>query len=227
MDQSPLSTLPPEIRNDIYVMALSQDSPITLVHLRRKGWKRLEEPSTKPNILALTKTCKNVRRECTQIFYAVNTFALRVANVDEIEQLLRLFRLHIGTTNDSALRSVVIELARFVCKDPSNCPDVEPTLSATLGILKAESATHGNCTFRVKFSFEIVSSNSRRQPDHVVYGQLDLSNLDISWQRLLSKIEGERKEVKGHSNAGRALLFLHYELCACRDDRYSLPNNED
>lgn len=94
MDNSPLSKLPAEIRNEMYDLALKNDN----CKITRQA--RLSCGSENKHPLALTQTCRAVRQETQLTFFAVNTFtfygvdhriALRklLTFVDNIEELVR------------------------------------------------------------------------------------------------------------------------------------------
>lgn len=71
MDDSPLSSLPPELRNQIYRDVLVQDRPI-----------KIDDEFYTPRMrvlghhgsLALLKTCRQVFSEASAVFYPLNTF---------------------------------------------------------------------------------------------------------------------------------------------------------
>lgn len=76
MDRSPLAKLPAELRNHVYELALRHPVPLKLYwDPILDEFHRLE--AFRPRLpLALTETCQQVRVECTQIFYAINTFII-------------------------------------------------------------------------------------------------------------------------------------------------------
>ncbi|KAK5134781.1 hypothetical protein LTR08_006156 [Meristemomyces frigidus] len=61
MENSPLSRLSPELRNQIYHLALYERRPVAITP------NRTMEPS-------LLKTCKQIRNEAELLFYAINHF---------------------------------------------------------------------------------------------------------------------------------------------------------
>ncbi|KAK3720782.1 hypothetical protein LTR37_003445 [Vermiconidia calcicola] len=114
MDRSPLARLPAETRNQIYELALTIPDVITLEEDRVTGcWKRTTGHKYQAkNLLGLAEACEQLSRECTQLFFTVNTFELRIRDLDSrtCELKIRQFRSQIGTSNASALRLLVIRI---------------------------------------------------------------------------------------------------------------------
>ena len=121
MEASPLITLPGEIRNRIYELALFQSGAITVYvsTLRPHLFKSTETN----NILALTETCKAVRHESSPIFYEANRFVLiskylgeqysgdiRHARNTQWETGLCVWLGHLGKRNFDALSHVEIDI---------------------------------------------------------------------------------------------------------------------
>lgn len=77
MDKSPLNKLSAELRNQIYEFALQKFDPIEIEiiaaapHSRRSSVHSNQDTRA---CMALTKTCKQIHKESTGIFYSVNTF---------------------------------------------------------------------------------------------------------------------------------------------------------
>lgn len=74
MDSSNLSTLPRELRDDIWHLAVQQSEDVFVID--EDGQAYIDEELAKQYPLALTATCKQVRRECDSAFYKNNTFSL-------------------------------------------------------------------------------------------------------------------------------------------------------
>ena len=74
MEASPISTLPGELRNRIYELALLQDGNVTVFVSGIRP--HLFRPTETTNILALTETCKGVQHEASPVFYRINQFVL-------------------------------------------------------------------------------------------------------------------------------------------------------
>lgn len=110
MERSPLTRLPPELRNRIYELVLRSDDTIEImdngiVNGRLALYSR---DAAESRILALTITCGKVRAECLQLFYSVNTFLFNAQwtlNADKL-RCMHIFRRIIGDQNAAALRNV-------------------------------------------------------------------------------------------------------------------------
>ncbi|KAK4546299.1 hypothetical protein LTR36_001976 [Oleoguttula mirabilis] len=86
MDHSPLARLPAELRDDIYERALHQDWPI------RAPWYPketvgvdidtiIDTAAYSEQAVALTRTCKQIRRESLGLFYSTNIFHITLSNI--------------------------------------------------------------------------------------------------------------------------------------------------
>ena len=121
MEASPLIELPGEIRNRIYELALFQSGGITVFVSASRP--HLFKPTETSDILALTKTCKDIRYESSPIFYETNKFSLiskylgeqysgdiRHARNTQWETGLCLWLNHLGERNINALSHVEIDI---------------------------------------------------------------------------------------------------------------------
>lgn len=80
MDNSPFNDLPAELRNRIYELALTQSCDILI------GFKTARAGSItivnadicNKHPLSLAQTCKRIRQECRQLFFAANVFSIRL-----------------------------------------------------------------------------------------------------------------------------------------------------
>ncbi|KAK4952368.1 hypothetical protein LTR10_009174 [Elasticomyces elasticus] len=113
---SPFLRLPPELRNSIYELALQQPEPVVIRRLG-KVWPECRQPSSQlpHHATALTRTCKLIRGEDTQLFYAINTFIILCEHVNHRYKLLPLcdFLDQIGQQNKSALRFINVDIGSF------------------------------------------------------------------------------------------------------------------
>lgn len=102
---SPFLSLPGEIRRHIYTLLLTQPKPIfpnglaifNRIEMHENGKRPLSEPET---VLALTRTCKQLYEEVTEVYYGTNHFEFR--NVYE----LYLFLYLIGEQRRTLIRHV-------------------------------------------------------------------------------------------------------------------------
>ncbi|KAK4550180.1 hypothetical protein LTR36_003147 [Oleoguttula mirabilis] len=113
MENSPLARLPPELRNRIYELALKSDRPFTLVFKHMLG----QEPSAQQrHPTGLARTCKALRKEATQLFYAINAFEIQTDESPDyisttccyLVRNVRAFVDMIGASNACALRSITL-----------------------------------------------------------------------------------------------------------------------
>ncbi|KAI7204232.1 hypothetical protein KC343_g11842 [Hortaea werneckii] len=140
MDASPLSKLPPELRNMVYHEVLRREDPIVLFF---NQWDDLEEISEvrlwndvyrwkdtlrgrskkiecTRNMMSLTATCKALRQETRDLFFAVNSFTIEVTDLegefprfskDTASDPVELFLKHISTSSAiSAVKSITLDL---------------------------------------------------------------------------------------------------------------------
>ena len=78
MDTSPLGKLSPQARKIIYEHLLSFEEPIR-ISVEEGATPRLEPHSTRKHPLAVTRTCKAIRKKVLPIFYSANVFELHTA----------------------------------------------------------------------------------------------------------------------------------------------------
>lgn len=87
MDASALARLPPELMNFIYELVLHQRKPIELFTRVCRGG--LERNQQELHLLAVTETCKQMRRESLSIFYGTNTFTMTSGRLRYVDLVLR------------------------------------------------------------------------------------------------------------------------------------------
>ena len=107
MDNSPLSRLAAETRNHIYRLGLAQMKPVTFV-------VGSEQITAVGHAFALVQTCKAIRDECSQKFFALNTIYIRRASDINIQHanawLLKTLCRKVSLPNAAAICNVVIDL---------------------------------------------------------------------------------------------------------------------
>lgn len=114
MDRSSLSTLPAELRNRIYTMALRKEAPYSVTHIKLRHLAP-EERSPHKHPLSLSTTCKAISLESTPLFYAENEFAISgrsgtdATPEEEVLLLFRQFKETIGPRNAAALHLVKLD----------------------------------------------------------------------------------------------------------------------
>lgn len=129
MDTSPLASIPPEIRHQIYELAFYQSQPIQISWCicRTSPPNTLTSDCGPADLLALTATCKLIREESTQLFYATNTFVMKCKRDDNKTHMLRRFLSNIGEANTKALGSVIVDIGGLISQlqplNPSDAVD--------------------------------------------------------------------------------------------------------
>lgn len=114
MDESPLNKLPGELRNQIYELALyhGRINIDTTPYLHHPADSHFPGAVTfqARHALALRSVCKQLEKETTQIFYAINTFVFvaPLCQYSKVGMPVKSFRHHIGAQKASYLRPMVI-----------------------------------------------------------------------------------------------------------------------
>jgi len=119
---SPLLRLPPELRNRITEYAVTEIAPITVSSRRR-----LDE-SRQP---ALTRVCRQLRRETVETFYQVNDFEYLLCGAEALMAL----RLNWYNSMPPAIRSRLTFLSFLLTRifDAALRPDLTPWLWVVYG----------------------------------------------------------------------------------------------
>ncbi|KAF2164427.1 hypothetical protein M409DRAFT_56691 [Zasmidium cellare ATCC 36951] len=100
MEASPLMRLPPEIRNNIYELALYEPAGMRPVLSHPRAPSQVES-----NPLALALCCRQLYQECIRLFYNINHFWIQSMTADFVTRL-ESFSEAIGEQNTAALREV-------------------------------------------------------------------------------------------------------------------------
>lgn len=109
MDNSPLGTLPAELRNNIYSLVLHFQDPFVFAYKMHGNRTRFAKISKQRLPLALTATCKEVREHTTKLFYATNTFTFLDTDDNDATYIFDWFTAVIGRPSTAALRSLVFD----------------------------------------------------------------------------------------------------------------------
>lgn len=113
MDIGPFEKLPVELRLHIWEYVLQHAKPITLTILSSThGISHLNfsDSPTPLRTLALTKVCRGLRKECLNLFYALNTFKILGSTSRNPITILETFRSAIGDEACSAIRDATLDL---------------------------------------------------------------------------------------------------------------------
>ena len=137
MDNSRLGKLPAELRNQIWELALHQDTPIELEQTTNQSTtgkllaaadnqncisaylasifeaSQIHGSTSAGNylLIGLLKTCRAIYAESCSMFYIFNTFAVAVRSEHEATRILRLFDHQF--TEGALVRTKLIILCRF------------------------------------------------------------------------------------------------------------------
>lgn len=129
MDASPLAKLPPELRNTIYHEVLLQEDTIKLSFqpARNNNKSRVVLSTRRQNeFLALTLTCKPLRRETHDLFFAINSFEIE-ADGDASRSVTASIPIHRfldGITTlraRSAIKSLALHIGLYLPRYSKRC----------------------------------------------------------------------------------------------------------
>ncbi len=123
MENSLLGKLPPELRNRVFKDVLKYSFPVRILAGDYK--ERFNLRSNLPrHILALTETCREIRKESAEYFYGINDFTILCPMIKypptgvkvwlgEVQlKPVEVFCETIGEANTKALRSVTVQASR-------------------------------------------------------------------------------------------------------------------
>lgn len=108
--------LPGEIKNRIYRCAVVSPSPILLrVHNRADTQRNMPDHALLPYMPAIGRTCKEVRREVSGIYFEENTFTFTESTLNHaaIETFMKM-------SGDSAARTTKLNIIHTVSRHDSN-----------------------------------------------------------------------------------------------------------
>jgi hypothetical protein len=100
MDNSPFAKLPAELTNSIAELALYHEDGI-FINDKKKKFRYAS---------ALAQTCKQMRKDYTEVFYELNTFSLNASNSPAIKKRICTFGNSVGRPNFAAAGLVTLVL---------------------------------------------------------------------------------------------------------------------
>jgi hypothetical protein len=211
MDASPLSRLPAEIRNIIYKLALQSSSTLKLAYsCIRDSAFRAELPlldfDNRRNITALTRTCRAIRAESTQLFYSINTFQISIpvfASPTNLRRALKGFFAGIAPHHISAMRSIVVDLGTGYT--PGGCQRFGVPLAA----LRAQQTKYPHCNFTVRLTCGVRTSSHRKSIKLAV--EVPMQAYPGNWAEIVEDV------VARSSKAGQMTPILAHELLGLRN----------
>ncbi|KAF2767769.1 hypothetical protein EJ03DRAFT_383828 [Teratosphaeria nubilosa] len=118
MEKSIFATLPPELRNNVYELTLQHTCVTISWRDERRAIVWSGEKARKSHPLAILETCRTIRGEATQLFYAINRFDLLGAEDEDKREMLEAFFTQIGRKNVKALQiPLTVHLGRYNMED--------------------------------------------------------------------------------------------------------------
>ena len=211
--------LPPEVRNVIYSLTLIYDHP-----LKTAG---RSDPSAVPKSIhvgALRHSCREIRNDCTKLFYANNTFVIRLdpnafTEDSRLDIQLAKFNGTLANHGIKALRPVIFDLREYW--DLRRSSPYSSSFDASLvSTLKSLSSPKQNYPCRLRFTikpknggdvdleFSFPGKCTLERAVDGVFGTLwKLSEVAKREERTLSCFRG-----RNDAAAKTALYELHWSL---------------
>lgn len=214
MNASPLAKLLAELRNNIYYDVLFQEDDIKLsfepAGNNQKSRVVVRESGHQRQLLALTFTCKPLRRETHDLFFALNSFEILVpeTRAGSGASSIPIHRFLDGVTTlsaRSAIKSVTLNIGRYHLPDKN--------LLGALTDLKRNLLTTYPC-----LPLRVRATVAGLYRDESLDIELDVQNLALSIGSGLGKMQ---ELQKGTQDALRSQLLpmkferLKDELHAC------------
>ncbi|KAI6888380.1 hypothetical protein KC363_g898 [Hortaea werneckii] len=203
MDASPIAKLPAELRNNIYHEVLLHEKTIKLTfqpaEKNAKSRVLLSGSRQQHQMLALTLTCKPLRRETYDLFFALNSFEISVPETpaESSTSSIAIHRFLDGVTTfsaRSAIKSITLDFSQHqVPKLYGALRDLQRNILPPYPRLPLK--------FRTSVASEFVDEES-------LDIELDIQNLVSSIGKGLEKIKGSRKAT--HSGLELELLLLKF-----------------
>lgn len=199
MDDSPLSTLPPELRTEIFEYALTQLDPIILSHeqnvlSRAKHW-RLDGPN---DAAALTFTCKQIHAECGNSVFLLNAFELHGLSLEEFLPVLTAFQKNAKLKLIGAISILPTELDPFRWQHQHLHGRLSLAERLSLAIAKLRWAKQSTRAEALSLKCKIVYLE--RLASHVLNVELDMADLARSWRLVEWEVMGEVLAHPDHGN---------------------------
>lgn len=200
MEHSPLNRLPSELRNYIYELALVQPDGVWIGcwggHRPCRPGEKLKAKATAARGLALTRTCKQIHAEATEVCYNGNDFTIAMAPVGlkqsrDICAIMTMMPLQkflstIGTENEQALRSItLVLLSNGDFKSDVSRPPMSKVIK--LMLLNMRVMTERNARVDVNISLDFESP--RYGPASLLTASIDVKDGIACIETLLAKLE--------------------------------------
>lgn len=229
IDKSPFARLSVELRLEIYDFVLTRDRPIRASY---KGTSLAKVP--RRGAQAITRTCHEIRGECAQIYYKLNTFEVGFSRPPQNRPSLdeaagTIWSLHsfikgIGPKNAAALRKVV------VVKQPSAFGFQgfgKRHLSTLLTKLSRRAAknAHWQLTLRIALTFPPSDGEQAVMSEwDVAFNEPDKTLAEA--EKIVERFKGARMGTHWRREVPRATLMVSYWEQAAQEARSGVQQTQ-
>ncbi|WPB01636.1 uncharacterized protein RHO25_006266 [Cercospora beticola] len=173
MDASPLGALAAELRNMIWELAVTHDDHI-LVAPRSCGNNTEHKASSTRNehVTAMLAVCKQMRSECSALFYSLNTFEVRTGchNWRDTSSITAKFYKSIGHQNRQNVRSMYFSITL------SDCPTREPSEEESRNAVSKEMRWFREVRDDLASIVSKIAGIKRKRPMKSLQADLNLQN---------------------------------------------------
>lgn len=183
MENSRLSKLAPELRNRIYELVVAQQNPIevSLMSLNDDMKAPYKWEIIQLSYFALTQTCKAIRSETLQLFYAHSTFVLRDfrhPTICPLRVVAYNFLKRVGTASAGLARKAIV--------------DVGDLYRLSHGIVSVHDWNNvaGNPNLKVYVAASWTwGADDENDEDFTLDVKLDLLDLETSFKALILEVD--------------------------------------
>ncbi|KXT03552.1 hypothetical protein AC579_149 [Pseudocercospora musae] len=171
MDNSPLSTVPPELRTYIYEFCLITQTVRPII---------VNNPS-QPSPPALLQTCRQIRKECENLYYASNSFILTLPDKSSTTHFFAEWLETIRAENRKVLmKNVIVDItSKAMMKWGALVEGRSSWVHEEIGRIREIGSGFG----KVRLSY------LRKKLD------LELKDLGESWKETIGFVKGMLREV--------------------------------
>ena len=173
MNESPFSKLAPELRNSVYELVMSDDSPVCITITEDGKRVARDVDSSIAHGVALTATCKQMRDECTQLFYACNEF--HFTSVEALDTFCEI----IGPLNVKVMQSKPVYPFRITYFFGGSGPLEDRRLREALAYMRLTMQQYPLTSAKAWATF-------RGGDQNVIYDMerlLDVLDLELPWDK--------------------------------------------
>ncbi|PPJ60797.1 hypothetical protein CBER1_02306 [Cercospora berteroae] len=215
MGNWPFRKLAPELRNKIWELVLLREDPI-LVHSSIKTQKSRTKPD---HLTALLQVCKESKDECSEMFYASNTFVLEsFSGATSLDEDLRRFIRKLGN-NVPLVKRVTISAGTIdVLHRDSSC--FYRICYGELDLLGHWRSRLSSLRFEVRFTKKHSVERDTVWDNGGLLLNIDVFDLPASFRQGMAKISTAmgRKTVNLIAMESKMHLPQYDELCARQEE---------